>query len=327
MRGLHPPTQAAGQLHFVRPKSSRAHEGKMASAASSIDAGLVRRLVASQFPQWADLPIRPVARSGWDNRTFHLGDDMVVRLPSAQAYSAQVAVEQRWLPFLAPFLPLPIPEPLAMGTPNHGYPWNWSVYRWIPGEASSRESISSLPDFSRQLAAFLTSLQRIDATSGPQPSPNNFYRGGSLAVYDDQARSAIAALGGRIDGSAAIRVWSEALSTYWERPPVWVHGDIAAGNLLLNRGSLAAVIDFGQLAVGDPACDLAIAWTLLRGDSREAFRKTLALDPSTWQRGRAWALWKAMIVAAGMTATNAGEGMLCWQVIDEVLGEYAQTRA
>jgi aminoglycoside phosphotransferase (APT) family kinase protein len=214
-----------------------------------------------------------------------------------------------------------------MGSPGHGYPWNWSVYRWIPGEASSEENINSISDLSRQLAAFLASLQQIDAASGPQPGPTNFYRGDSLSVYDDQARSAIAALDGRINTRAADRVWSTALSTCWERPPVWVHGDIAIGNLLLNCGSLAAVIDFGQLAVGDPACDLAIAWTLLRGDNREAFRKILSLDPSTWQRGRAWALWKAMIVAAGMTTTNAGEGVLCWQVIDEVLTEHAQTEA
>jgi aminoglycoside phosphotransferase (APT) family kinase protein len=252
---------------------------------------------------------------------------MSVRLPSAQAYSAQVAVEQRWLPFLAPFLSLRIPEPLAMGIPSHGYLWNWSVYRWIPGEVSSQESISSLPDFTRQLAAFLASLHQIEAANGPQPGPTNFYRGGSLSVYDDQARSAIAALGGRINTSAANRVWSAAVNTRWERPPVWVHGDIATENLLLNRGSLAAVIDFGQLAVGDPACDLAIAWTLLRGDNRETFRKTLVLDPSTWQRGRAWALWKAMIVAAGMTTTNADDRMPCWQVIDEVLSEHVQTEA
>lgn len=252
---------------------------------------------------------------------------MSVRLPCAQAYSAQVAVEHRWLPFLAPSLPLRIPEPLAMGTPSHCFPWNWSVYRWIPGEVSSRENINSLPDFSRQLAAFLSALQQIGAASGPLPGPANFHRGGSLSVYDDQARSAIAALGERINKGAADRVWSAGLGTCWERPPVWVHGDIALGNLLLNRGNLVAVIDFGQLAVGDPACDLAIAWTLLRGDNRAAFRNTLGLDPSTWQRGRAWALWKAMIVAAGMTIANADEGVLCWQVIDEVLAEHAQTGA
>ena len=208
-----------------------------------------------------------------------------------------------------------------MGAPNAGYPWNWSVYRWIPGEASSRENINSLTDFSCQLAEFLASLQQIEAANGPQPGSTNFYRGGSLSVYDNQARSAIAALSGRINTSAADRIWSAAVSTCWELPPVWVHGDIAMGNLLLNQGRLAAVIDFGQLAVGDPACDLAIAWTLLRGDNRETFRKTLGLDSSTWQRGRAWALWKAMIVAAGMTTTNTDEGVLCWQVIDEVLAE------
>ena len=142
-----------------------------AAAARLVDADLVRRLIASQFPQWADLPVRQVARSGHDNRTFHLGDGMSVRLPSAQAYAAQVAEEQRWLPFLAPFLPMQIPEPLAMGTPDHVYPWNWSVYRWLPGEATTQENVRSLPDFSRQIAAFLASLQKIDTASGPSRAP------------------------------------------------------------------------------------------------------------------------------------------------------------
>ena len=294
----------------------------MESPERLIDSDLVRRLIADQFPQWANLPVRPVAQSGWDNRTFHLGEDMSVRLPSSQMYSRQVEVEQRWLPVLARALPLPIPQPLAMGEPDHGYPWKWSVYRWIPGEAASPGAINSLPEFSRQLAGFLVSLQKIDATNGPPPGPGNFYRGGNLSIYDNQARSAIAALDWRVNASAAERAWSAALTTNWERAPVWVHGDIAMGNLLLNHGRLSGVIDFGQLAVGDPACDLAIAWTLLRGESREVFRTALGLDSATWQRGRAWALWKAVILAAGMSKTTAAEGAHSWQVIDDVLNDY-----
>src|SRR5689334_22145451 len=134
-----------------------------------IDSDLVHRLIADQFPQWAGLPIHPVARSGSDNRTFHLGENMTVRLPSARAYADQVLIEQRWLPILAGHLPIPIPQPLAMGEPGDGYPWNWSIYGWIPGEVTTRESIEILPDFSRELAQFLVSLQSIDASGGPGP--------------------------------------------------------------------------------------------------------------------------------------------------------------
>jgi len=288
-----------------------------------INLDLVRRLVTDQFPHWAGLPVRPVARSGWDNRTFHLGEDMSVRLPSAQAYADQVEVEQRWLPVLARAVALPTPQPLALGEPNYGYPWKWSVYRWIPGEAASPGAIKSLVEFSCQLATFLISLQRIDTANGPRPGPRNFYRGGNLSIYDNQTRAAIAALNGRINASAAERAWRAASTTYWEQSPVWVHGDMALGNLLLTDGRLSGVIDFGQLAVGDPACDLAIAWTLLRGESRTVFRSVLGLDSATWHRGRAWALWKALILAAGMSKTDGAEGPHSLQVIDDVLNDYA----
>jgi aminoglycoside phosphotransferase (APT) family kinase protein len=288
----------------------------------SINSDLVRRLITDQFPQWSNLPIRSVARGGSDNRTFHLGDDMSVRLPSHQAYAGQIEVEQRWLPVLACALPLPIPQPLAMGEPGHGYAWKWSIYRWIPGEVASPEAIKSLPDFSRQLARFLVSLQKIDSTNGPRPGSQNFYRGGNLSIYDDQVRFSIAALDGRIDVRAADRAWREALSTCWEWSPVWVHGDVAMGNLLLTKGRLSGVIDFGQLAVGDPACDLAIAWTLMRDDSREIFRHLLGLDSATWHRGRAWALWKALILAAGVCKSSAAETLHSWQIIGNVLDDY-----
>ena len=288
-----------------------------------IDDPLVRRLVATQFPQWADLPIQPVTRGGWDNKTFHLGEQMLVRMPSAADYEAQVEKEQRWSPQLAPLLPLPIPEPLAMGQPGNGYPWRWSIYRWLEGETATTERIADLRVFSVRLAQFLIALQRIDPTGGPPPGPNNFYRGGLLSTYDVETRQAIAALKGKIDIDAVTEVWEAALATAWRGSPVWTHGDVSGGNLLVQEGELSSVIDFGQLAVGDPACDLSIAWTLFGGESREIFRAMLPLDADTWARGRGWTLWKALIVAADFTNTNAVEAAQPWRIIDDVLANHA----
>jgi aminoglycoside phosphotransferase (APT) family kinase protein len=290
-----------------------------------IDENLVRRLVACQFPQWKDFTIGPVARSGWDNRTFHLGEHMLVRMPSSKWYAAQVEKEQKWLPKLAPHLPLPIPVPLAMGEPGEGYTWKWSIYKWLEGETAATAQIANLRDFASDLAQFLSALQSIDATDGPMAGQHNFYRGGALTTYDAETRKAIAVLNAKIDVDAAIRIWEAALATRWSGPPVWVHGDISSGNLLLLDGRLSAVIDFGQLAVGDPACDLAIAWTLFEGESREVFRKMLPLDNDTWVRGRAWTLWKALIIAAGITDSNTAEAPQALRIIEVVLADHKHT--
>jgi aminoglycoside phosphotransferase (APT) family kinase protein len=287
-----------------------------------IDVALVRRLVAAQFQEWADLPIRPVASGGWDNRTFHLGERMSVRLPSAAPYALQVAKEHRWLPKLAPLLPLPIPVPLAMGYPAEGFPWHWSVYRWLEGEPATVERIADLSEFAATLAQFLIALQRIDATGGPPPGQHNFFRGGPLAIYDGESRQAIATLGGRIDAGAVTAVWQAALAATWQGSPVWVHGDVSAGNLLVRNGRLGAVIDFGSSAVGDPACDLAIAWTLLEGESRDAFRAALPLDRATWARGRGWTLWKGLITLAEQLNTDLLEADKARRVIDAVLADH-----
>lgn len=286
-----------------------------------IDASLVRRLIASQFPEWKELSIDPVAMSGWDNRTFHLGKEMSVRLPSSAEYALQVEKEHLWLPKLAP-LPLSIPVPLAMGKPEYGYPWKWSIYRWLEGESAASASIDNLVEFAADLANFLTALHKIDPTGGPAPGLHSFYRGGSLSVYDTQVREAIDSLKGKIDAKATTEIWEKTLSTSWKKPPVWVHGDISAGNLLVKAGKLCAVIDFGQLAVGDPACDLAICWTLFHGKSREVFQERLSLDQETWARARGWVLWKNLIVAAGFTNPNNSESKKCWQIIDEVLKDH-----
>ena len=289
-----------------------------------VDAALVERLIAAQFPRWADLPVEPVEVGGWDNRTFHLGSHMTVRLPSAAAYAPQVEKEHRWLPTLAPLLPLPIPVPLAKGYPAAGYPWQWSVYRWLDGETATIKRIADLRQFADALARFLSALYRIDPAGGPPPGPHNFFRGGPLTVYDLETRQAIAALGGEIDADAAGAVWEAALAAACTGPPVWFHGDVAAGNLLVRNGRLGAVIDFGTSGVGDPACDLAIAWTLLRGESRDAFRAALGLDEATWARGRGWALWKGLITLAEHRHTRPPEARKARGVIDEVLADHSR---
>lgn len=282
-----------------------------------IDVSLVRRLLV-QFPQWADLPVKRVDVDGWDNTTFRLGEDLSVRLPSAQAYAGQVEKEHRWLPRLAAHLPLSIPVPLAMGVPANGYPWHWSVYRWLEGENATIKSIADLQQFATTLAQFLAALQRIDPADGPPPGQHNFFRGGPLTTYDSETRDAIATLRGRIDADAVTAVWEAALRATWHGPPVWLHGDVSAGNLLVEKGRLNAVIDFGCTAVGDPACDLTIAWTLLSGESRDAFREALPLDRATWARGRGWALWKGLITLVKHT-TNPTKARNARGVIDEVL--------
>ena len=288
---------------------------------------LVRQLVDTQFPCWAELPITNVEYSGWDNRTFRLGNSMSVRLPSAAGYAAQVRKEQQWLPRLAPLLPLPIPVPLAMGVPTAEYPWHWSIYRWLEGQHATLERIADLRQFALALADFLVALYRIDATGGPIAGEHNSYRGGSLRVYDAETRQALDTLAGKIDTETAAAVWEAAINATWLGPAVWVHGDVAAGNLLVDNGRLSAVIDFGSSGVGDPACDLVIAWTLLSDESREAFRQALPLDNTTWARARGWALWKGLITLDDHMKTNPAEATKTRHVIEEVIAEHVRLSA
>lgn len=290
-----------------------------------IDASLARRLVATQFPRWAYLPVTPVERGGWDNRTFHLGRDMTVRMPSAVRYAPQVDKEHRWLPRLAPQLPLPISVPLARGVPGAGYPWPWSIHRWLEGETATLERIAEPCEFAVTLAGFLAALERVDPADGPKPGEHNFFRGGPLATYDGETRTAIETLAGQIDTAAVTSAWEAALQASWNGPPVWVHGDVAAGNLLLRDGQLCAVIDFGCSGVGDPACDLTIAWTLFEGASRAAFRAAVPADDATWLRGSGWALWKALITLAAGKDTDPAAAAHARRVMDEVLADQTGT--
>jgi aminoglycoside phosphotransferase (APT) family kinase protein len=289
---------------------------------ADITADLVSKLVGAQFPQWARLPVGPVDAGGVDNMTFRLGEEMSVRLPSAEDYVPGVAKEHRWLPVLAGQLPLPIPELVAVGEPGCGFPWPWSVYRWIEGAPVTEESVCDLPRLAADLAGFLAVLYQIDPAGGPLPGPHNFFRGGPLTVYDGEVQESLVALNGRIDTSLAAEVWQAALQATWPGGPVWFHGDAQPGNLLAQDGRLCAVIDFGTCGVGDPACDTTIAWTFLSGDSSRIFAERLPVDRATWTRGRGWAIWKAMKVLIGALDDDAQDAAFTTRVIDKILASH-----
>ena len=286
-----------------------------------IDARLVAALVADQFPQWRNLDVQPVGENGWDNRSFRLGRDMLVRMPSAERYAAAVMKEQEWLPRLAAGLPLAIPRVQALGQPGLGYPWCWSVYGWIKGQPAIASPCRDEAEFAATLAGFLTALQGIPATGGPSAGEHNFHRGGDLAVYEAQMRAAIDRASGAGVRSRLGAVWEAARGSRWQGAAVWIHGDLAPGNLLMRGGRLHAVIDFGQLGTGDPACDLVIAWTTLGARGRKVFRDHVALEADTWARARGWAAWKAAIllsgVAAGPSAAVYDAGRVLTRVLDD----------
>lgn len=258
-----------------------------------------------------------VEPNGWDNRTFRLGEEMSVRLPSHERYASQVAKEQRWLPMLAPQLPIPVPTPLARGAPGFGYAWEWSVNRWLLGETAETGRIDDLVNVAFELARFLRALHQIAPDDGPGPGLHNFFRGGSPSVYDHEVRESVEVLGDRIDREAVTDVWETALRSAWQHDPVWLHGDLVPTNLLVQDGRLSAVIDFGCSGVGDPACDLPITWLFFSGRSREVFREQVELDAATWARGRGWALWKRVRSLAGNPADQYSR-----KVVDALIEEH-----
>lgn len=289
---------------------------------ADITVDLVSRLVRTQFPQWAHLAVWPVDVDGWDNATFRLGKTKSVRLPSAEHYVEAVEKEQRWLPILAGQLPLPVPQPLAMGAPGCGFPWPWSVYRWIDGAPVTTAASTDLPQIAADLADFLAALYKVDPADGPGPGTHNFFRGGPLMVYDDETRDELKALEGHIDTALAAEVWQAALGATWHGSPMWFHGDAQPGNLLVANGRLSAVLDFGTCGVGDPACDTTIAWTFLSGDSSRVFKERLPVDSATWVRGRGWAIWKAMKVLVGVLESDPEDAAFTADVIQKILADH-----
>ena len=259
----------------------------MDASGGDIDAALVEALLRTQFPEYATLPIARVQSAGTDNAMFRLGSELVVRLPLYAGAEAQVDKEHTWIPFLAPELPLPIPVPVGRGMPGDGFEMQWSIYRWLDGTNAFDEPIVDLRRAAISLAQFGTALRLVDPTGGP-PS----FRGGVLADQEMDVLAAIADLGadGIVDREVALDAWRGIVRLpQWSGPPVWTHSDLLPGNLLVRNGRLRAVIDFGGIGVGDPACDMMAAWTVFGADERPIFREHSNVDDDTWQRGRGWA--------------------------------------
>lgn len=265
----------------------------------AIDVALVARLVASQHPRWADLPVRAVPHQGWDNRTFRLGEELSVRLPSAEGYVAAVAKEEQVLRAVAGRLPVEVPEPVAVGAPGEGYPFPWSVRRWLDGDTVDRAVGVDRVRLAGDLGEMLRVMRGLPTIGGPVAGQHSFYRGSHPSAYGDQVQTALDRADELVDVGRARQIWRRATTSVWRPDPVWFHGDVAVGNLLVRDGSLSAVIDFGTCGVGDPACDLVMAWTFFRGPEREVFRDAVGLDEATWDRARGWALWKALISVVG----------------------------
>jgi aminoglycoside phosphotransferase (APT) family kinase protein len=291
-----------------------------------IPESLVRKLIRVQFGQWAHLPLDRVRSGGTDHAMFRLGDKMVTRLPRIPGVVGQVEKEQHWLPLLAPHLPLSIPTPVAKGHPGEDYSWPWSIYRWLEGDTPAPELVEHSQQTARELAGFIMALQKIDTAGAPLPGDHNFLRGVPLVVRDEQTLQAIAQLDGLFDTQALGRAWNDALQAReFTGKPVWIHGDLSCGNLLMSKGRISAVIDFGGMAVADPACDVMAAWSIFDGDARTKFRESLTVDEETWRRGRGWALSTAAIALPYYLKTNPTMVDTATRTLAQVLSDFGKT--
>ena len=280
---------------------------------------LARELVAAQFPDFSSLSIEPVASGGTDNAIFRLGTDHNLRFPKRADAVSQVEKEQAWLPRLVP-LPLRIPKPIKQGAPSERYPHPWSIYDWCPGAPLFETSPSDWTEMIDRLTAFLQALQSKETIGAPRSGPQNHYRGVDLGKRDRLTRGAIEGLADLYDAEAMIREWETSLAApKHAAEPVWLHGDLQGGNLLVENGQLVAVIDFGLSGVGDPACDLIVAWSVCRGTVRDQFRRKMGCDAATWQRGKGWALSVAVIALDYYRDRNPQLSAISRQTIEAVL--------
>lgn len=285
-----------------------------------VDEGLARRLVCEQFPAWADLSLRRAPSAGTSHAIFRLGQDKSLRLPLYPGPDRQALLEWQWLPLLAPRLPLRVPVPLGLGAPTREYPWTWSVHPWIEGESATAGCIADMHEAARALGRFVAAMRSLDLPGGPPPSLSD--RGGPLAPRDEAVQEALGALVDEIDTRRASAAWDRALAAAaWTGPPTWLHGDLHEGNLLARAGRLQAVIDWGCLAVGDPAPDLMVAWTFLPKAERGTFRDAVGADDASWERARGWALSMGLIALPYYLASNPDFAGLARRIIEAVLDD------
>ncbi|MEV0459114.1 aminoglycoside phosphotransferase family protein [Catellatospora methionotrophica] len=289
-----------------------------------IDVPLVARLLSEQFPQWAHLPVRVVPSSGTDNVTFRVGTELAARLPRTAWAQGQVEKDLTWLPRLAPQLPLAVPQPLALGSPNEQFPFTWGVYRWLEGTPFQLDQLADPSATARELAAFIHCLQQIDTTGAPVPTDDPFSRGTPLAPRDELFRAAVEQMRDEFDTGLVLAAWEASLAVGpWSGPPRWIHGDLMPGNVLMADGRLTAVIDFATARAADPAGDLLAAWYLFSGDSRQAFRDALEIDEHAWVRARGWTLSLKMIALPYYRVRNPEAVRDSPRFIAELLADFA----
>lgn len=260
------------------------------AAEVEVDEALVRELLREQHPDLAALPVRRAA-TGWDNAIFRLGDSLSARLPRRVLAVPLLLRERRWLPVMAADLPLPVPVPVRAGEPGCGYPWPWTIGPWFPGDTAEATPPRDLDSAAGALGRFLAAVHR----PAPPDAPRSFFRGIALPERDQALRDGLKTLSAEVEAEQVLAQWERALDAPpWHGEPVWLHGDVHPLNLVVHRGELSAVIDFGDLTAGDPASDLVIGWMLFRGSSRERFRRTAGgggpVDDGTWRRAWGWAL-------------------------------------
>jgi aminoglycoside phosphotransferase (APT) family kinase protein len=276
-------------------------QGQMHADEAVVSEDLAARLVAAQFPGWADLPLRLLPAGGSDNALVRLGRDMVLRFPRLEAAAARATVEARWLPVLGPLLPLRVPEVLAVGQPGLGYPHAWSVLRWIAGVDAVTAPPADDLAAARALAGFVGTLRAVPVPRDAPPMPES----GHLGPRDGFTRQMIARITDEADPALVTRLWDQALTLPpWDGTPVLVHADLHPLNLLVSGCDVSAVIDWGAFSAGDPAHDLICGWTMLGDAGRALFRKLLEADDATWARGRALAFSKAVMAAPYYRISN-----------------------
>jgi aminoglycoside phosphotransferase (APT) family kinase protein len=289
--------------------------GKMHADELEIDAGLVRRLLEEQFPEWAGLVLQRIEPMGTVNAVFRLGDKLGVRLARREGQIEPHSKEFDWLPRLARVLPVEIPVPVAQGRPSEVYPWHWEIHQWVEGESLPVEAIDVV-QAARDLASLVSALQGFEHQGAPPG------RGIPLRERDKDFQYWLA----RFDGDPAVpAAWERALAApAWRGPPVWHHGDLDARNWLVRDGRISGVIDWGAMGVGDPACDIMVAWKLHSSAARDAFRAALPTDDATWERARGWVVSQAVAILAYYTPqNNAALYREAESWLDRVLSELA----
>ena len=289
-----------------------------------ITTDLVKRLLDFQFPEYNNLQIKAVKKQGWDNRTFRLGKEKLIRLPSGEYYSEKIIKETKYLPKLAPHLTTKISKPLKLGKPSAIYPFNFAIYEWIEGTSANHLKFTDkeLQMIAKDLSVFLNELHHINNLKGPSPGKHNGWGGGELNLFDKDTKIQIDKLRDIINKTKSLDLWEQAKSSKWNKKPVWIHGDFYFGNFLIQHNKLTGVIDFGGMAKGDPAKDLAIAWTFLKNESREIFKNKIIYDSDTWIRAKGWVLWKATFELCKTQDKNSKYAKSQKKIINDVISDY-----